>query len=189
MTRRFIVTHIDEDRETILAHDVECEEIVDVVVDDLMSSDALVEITDNEKDRRGALNAIASLSGLEPPHFRDQISIEGRTYRIEQLPDDPIALDEFYNARFLSPKLVKLVCRFKESKLRYTIYTKEPQHRGRPHCTASRGEKSANFEIPSGKWMVGDISPDSREATNTIRKHGERLLSLWHRTRPDDQKL
>lgn len=187
MTRRFIVTHIDEDCETILAHYVEGEEVIDVVVGDMLDSSDLFAKHDRET-RENACRAFAAAMGLSGPNPREQVTLRGRTYRVEELPDDPVALDEFYNARFLSPKLLKLVYRV-PGKLRIEIWPNESQHRGRPHCRVSNRSKAASFTIPDGDLLVGDLHPDDREAMKIVRKHGDQLLCLWHRMRPDDQKL
>ena len=186
MTQKFIVTHIGDEGETILAHAAEPGEVIDVVVDDLMSSDAWKELPAD--DREAVFRAEASLNDLTGPHGPECATVSTRTYRVERLPDDPAAHDEFYRFRFGHPNLIKLLCRL-PGKLRYEIWPNESQHRGRPHCKASNREKAANFSIPDGERIVGDLRPDEREASETIQKHGEELLTLWHRTRPDDQKL
>ena len=188
MTKRFMVTHIGDDGETILSHGAETDEVIEIVVDDLMTSEALKEVAECEDDRRLGLIGLAALCGLQPPRLPEQIRIESRNYRIEELPDDPVALDEFYTAKLLSPKLLKFIYRV-PGKLRIEIWPNESQHRGLPHCRVSNRSKSASFTIPDGALLVGDLRPDEREATMIVRQHGEELLSLWHLMRPDDQRL
>lgn len=191
MSKRYMVTHIDgDDGETILAHDIEADELVDVVVDDLMASEALIDVARNDQDRRDALEMSASLNGVDVDGLPKQVTpVGGHTYLIEELPDDPVALDEFHKVRFTNPKLVKFVCRGLPGKLRYEIWPNESQHRGEPHCKVSNKARAATFGIPEGNRKAGDLRPDEAEATKTIRAHGERLLADWYRLRPDDQKL
>lgn len=187
MSKRFIVTQIGEDHETILAHDVPGNEVLDVVVDDMLNSSDLFAEHDRQT-REDACRAFAAAMGLSGPHPREQVTLRGRNYRVEELPDDPIALDEFYNARLIDLKLLRLVFRT-PGKLRIEIWPNESQHRGLPHCRVSKPPKFASFTIPEGQLLVGDLRPDESKATKLVQSNGEALLRLWHRMRPDDQKL
>ena len=187
MKRRFMVTHINDDcGETILAHDAASKDVFRVVVENALASDVLAK--HDHDTREAAIEMVARIGCFEDPPRTVEGSIYDRTYRIEELPDDPIALAEFYNARLLSPKLLKFVYRV-PGKLRIEIWPNESQHRGLPHCRVSNRSKAASFTIPDGALLVGDLRPDEREATMIVRQHGEELLSLWHLMRPDDQRL
>lgn len=187
MSKRFMVTHIDEDGgETIFAHGAASEEVFSVVVENAMASDVLAQHDDGT--REAAIEMVARIGGFEDPRESVEGSIYGRSYRVEELPDDPIALDEFYDVRLTSPKLLKLVYRV-PGRLRIEIWPDESKHRGRPHCRVSNRSKAASFTIPEGDLFVGDLQPDEREAEKLVRTHGDELLRLWHRMRPDDQKL
>lgn len=185
--KRFIVTYMGEDGETILEHNAKGDEAIDVVVGDMLAnSDAFA--GEDEENREWACRALAAAKNLSGPNPIEQATLKGRTYRVEELPDDSLALDEFYNAKLSEPKLLKLVYRT-PGKLRIEIWPNESQHRGRPHCRVSKPPKSASFTIPEGELLVGDLRPDEREASKLVQAHSQELLWLWHRMRPDDQKL
>ena len=181
MAKRFIITHIGDDGDTVIADAATAEEITDTIVGDLMASDVRRDLPD--EDREDAFRAFVAMTGPD-----EQIEIFGRTYRIEELPDDPAALDEFWTVRLASPSLIKLVCRL-PGKLRYEFWPNESQHRGRPHCKVSSGEKAATFSIPEGDLLAGNIHPHETEARKTIRKHADELTRYWWLTRPDDQRV
>lgn len=184
--KHFIVTHIGAEGETILAHNASSDDVFSTVVNDALSADILPE--HDQQTREAAVEMVTRIQGLERPKESREGTVYGRTYRVDELPDDPVALDEFYDARMVSPRLLKLVFRT-PGKLRIEIWPNESQHRGRPHCRVSKPPKFASFTIPDGELLVGDLRPDEREATKLVQSHGEELLGLWHRMRPDDQKL
>lgn len=184
--KRFVVTHSSEDGETILAHDAASEDVFPAIVTDALASDILP--NHDEETREAAVEMVARIHGFEEPRCDVEGAIYGRDYRVEELPDDPTALDEFYSTRLANPKLLKLVFRV-PGKLRVEIWPNESQHRGRPHCRVSKPPKAASFTIPDGQLLVGDLRPDEREATKLVQSHGQQLLDLWNRMRPDDQKL
>lgn len=186
MERRFIVTQIGPDGDTILAETALPKQVRPILIDDLRASDFLAE-SPNE-DRDAVFDAVTAMNyiGDDPP-FPEEVTLCGRTYRIEELPDDPAVLDEFWTVRLASPSLIKLVCRL-PGKLRYEFWPNESQHRGRPHCKVSSGEKAATFSIPEGDLLAGNIRPHETEARKTIRKHADELTRYWRLTRPDDQR-
>lgn len=147
LDKRFVVTHIGEDGETILAHDTSSEEVFGTIVSDALAADILPE--HDQDTREAAVEMVARIQGFERPRENADGKIYGRAYRVEELPDDPVALDEFCNARLLSPKLLKFVYRAR-GKLRIEIWPNESQHRGRPHCRVSKPPKFASFTIPDG---------------------------------------
>lgn len=191
MTKRFIVTYIGEDRVTILAYEAGPEEVFPAIIKDAVASDVLAEHPGDIRET--AIEMAARMQGLEHPPFPTETKVYGRTYRIEELADDGNQLqDNLVDVSRKSASGWKVMphrIALPASRLRYEIWPNEPKHRGRPHCKVSRAEKSANFAIPDAELLVGDISPDEREAVRTIRKYGDELLKLWHRMRPDDQKL
>jgi len=73
---------------------------------------------------------------------------------------------------------------------RVEIYSNESQHRGRPHVVVV---------LPGGKISVSLDDPPTiltphgyrgeASALKVVTKHRDRLLDVWHTTRPDDQKL
>lgn len=181
MAKRFIVTHVGEDHLTILAYEATAEEVFTAIIQDAVASDVLAEHPDDTRET--AIEMAARMQGLEHPPFPTETKVYGRKYRIEELADIDDARKAIdaraglYDAiakRGLLPSLIALPA----SRLRYEIWPNESKHRGRPHCKVSYAEKSANFSIPDAELLVGDISPDEREAVRTIRKYGDALLKL-----------
>ena len=95
----FLLPHIGDDGDTVIADAATAEEITDIIVGDLMASDVRRDLPD--EDREDAFRAFVAMTGPD-----EQIEIFGRTYRIEELPDDPAALDEFWTVRLASPSLI-----------------------------------------------------------------------------------
>lgn len=69
------------------------------------------------------------------------------------------------------------------------IRPNESQHRGRPHCLIAVDEKSATFDIKTGKRLAGDLGRWNSTAQKVISEESERLMKAWDETRPDDQTL
>jgi hypothetical protein len=73
---------------------------------------------------------------------------------------------------------------------RVEIYSNESQHAGRPHVAVflPDGKISVSLEYPpvilTPHGYRGEAS-----AKRVVAAYRERLLKLWHETRPDDQKL
>lgn len=76
------------------------------------------------------------------------------------------------------------------SEFRVEIYTNEGQHRGRPHVAVSLpgGKVSISLDDPPNLLTPHGLRFEN-EALKVVEKHRERLLVIWHETRPDDQKL
>ena len=187
MGRRFIISPVGDDGETILADTALPEQVRPILIDDLRASDFLDGSPKEDRDAVFDADTAMNYIGHEPP-FPEEVTLCGRAYRIEELPDDPTALDEFWTVRLASPSLIKLVCRL-PGKLRYEFWPNESQHRGRPHCKVSSGEKAATFSIPEGDLLAGNIRPHEAEARKTIRKYANELTRFWWLTRPDSQRI
>lgn len=186
MGKRFIVTHVGNDGEAILADGAAANELAGVVLNDVLASDTLGELP--PEDRDAVFNAAVALNGLSCPPFPEQVTIYDRVYRVEELPDVGAALDEFLADRLGSPNLLRLVIRL-PGKLRYEIWPNESQHRGRPHCKVSYSGQSATFSIPDGVLLAGHLRPHEAEAAKSIRLHGKALMDKWQLMRPDDQRI
>lgn len=186
MVGRYVVTRLDDGGETILADAAEADEVFEVVVDDVLTSNALAD--NAAQDRKQAIEMAAIMKGLQNPPFPKEATVFQHQYRIEELPDDPAVLDEFYRSRFRRPNFMHLVCRL-PGKLRYEIWPNESQHRGRPHCKVSYNGESATLSIPDGELLAGSLRRHEAEARRTIQTSGNDLLQRWEQMRPDDQRL
>lgn len=73
---------------------------------------------------------------------------------------------------------------------RVEIYSNESQHRGRPHVAVvlPDGKVSVSLDDPPAILTPHGYRGEA-SALKVVTKHRERLLELWHSTRPDDQKL
>jgi len=69
------------------------------------------------------------------------------------------------------------------------IRPNESQHRGRPHCLIELNETSATFDIVTGDRLAGSLKRWDRTAEKVVKEHSDELMTVWNRTRPDDQKL
>ena len=74
-------------------------------------------------------------------------------------------------------------------RFKVVIRPNESQHRGRPHCLIELRGKSATFDINGGSLLAGDLKPWNRTAEKVIAENSVKLMALWDKTRPDDQKL
>jgi hypothetical protein len=193
MSKRYIVTHIDEGGAIILDDDAAPEEVFPTIVADALASDILSEY--DQETREAAVEMVARLHGLEQPPFPRSTEVYRRRYRIEELPDPELAHEEGppwlvdIHGNRVDDNFSAFRVALPRSNLRFEIWPNESQHRGRPHCRVSCGSKSATFSIPEGELLVGDIHPNEWEASRTIQQYSEQLLEVWHRMRPDDQKL
>lgn len=184
--QRYIVSHLDDAGVMVLSEWAEASEVPAIVLDDLLRSPAKADIA--EAEREILFNAVVALTGLPFPPFPLSTTLFDRVYRIEELPDDHTGAIEFLKSRFASPELLGLVVRI-PGKFRCDIWPNESQHRGRPHCRVSHGERSATFSIPDGVLLAGSLGRHQAEASRTIRLHGSELLQKWDLMRPDDQRI
>lgn len=191
--KRFKVTHVGEDGETILAQDAASEDVFPTIIADVLASDILAE--HDQETREAAVEMVARIQGIEHPPFPETTEVYRRRYTIEELPEPQLEVGET-EAWLTDIRGTRITDVFSElrvvlpiSKLRFEIWPNESQHRGRPHCKVSCGGKAATFSIPEGKLLIGDIHPNERAATKAIQLHGEQLLKVWNLMRPDDQRL
>lgn len=188
LTNKFTVKRVEGAASKILRIDADPQQVMPLIVEDAINSVALNNF--NRESREFAFNLMAQLQGLEEQPFPMSAWLYDREYGIDRYcppADDEEA--ENHGQSGLRSIFDPAVARLPTSHLRYEIWPNESQHRGRPHCKVSKAEKSAIFSIPDGERLVGDINPYEREASRTIRRYGMRLLEVWYRLRPDDQRL
>ena len=187
MTRKFVITRVEEDADIILADDAEQEAIEEIIADDLTETDLLPKDA-TEEERRIGIEMGVALSGIGSPPYPTEKRILGRRYRVEELPNDPRVAAEFFASRSSGPRLIGFLCKL-PGPLRFIIWTNERTHRGRPHCLVEYGDKSATFGLPDGELLSGDLRPKEGKARRMVQKYADELLRQWHRSRPDDQRL
>jgi hypothetical protein len=138
------------------------------------------------KIRLSVIQAIVVLKRVAEP-FPEIVEVDGRSYRIEELADDPIVLDEFWQARLQSSTLLRLVCRL-PSKLRYEIWRMSRNIEVALTVRSQQQIDQRHFPYPK-VHCSRSLRPHEAEAKRTIQAHGETLMRIWQRTRPDDQRL
>jgi hypothetical protein len=112
-----------------------------------------------------------------PPDLHDELVNDLRAEISNEPPLALLRLDE---------RVVKFISDF-----RVEMWSDESQHAGRPHVKVhlKNGAISVSLDLkpqnltPRG-GLIGEAS-----ALKVIKKHRKKLLKLWHKTRPDTQKL
>ena len=190
--RRYVVKQVGEEGDTVLARDILLDDVLPTIVANVLASDVLSE--HDEEARQTAVEMVARLNGLDAPPLPEWIDVYGHEYEIEEVVE-PIAEQGEGNTKWTIfqgtrlPSKTQYRIALPVPKLRFEIWPNESQHRGRPHCKVSCDGKSATFSIPDGELLVGDLEPNERRAVKAVQLHGEALLKVWYRLRPDDQKL
>ena len=88
----------EEDGDTILTIGSPASEVAGIIIEDALASEVFGDLS--AEDRRNVIQTVVALNGVAEP-FATMVEVSGRTYRIEELPEDAVALDEFWQAKFI----------------------------------------------------------------------------------------
>ncbi len=75
------------------------------------------------------------------------------------------------------------------SQFKVEIFPNEGKHRGKPHCRVTTDKGYVSVSIPDGEIIAGKGARWSGAIKKVISTHGQALLALWYKMRPDDQAL